>query len=414
MDLKISKYPKVGNLQSIISQILSASNSEVNLDDLFRYIHLCIQKLMPAKNFYIALYEKGSDILRFPYYIDEFDYEAPAKKFGKGLTEYAIKTGKPTLVTQETHKRLEESGEIETIGTPCKVWLGVPLLIQDRTIGVFVVQDYNSEDAYGKKEKEILELISYPISRAIERKIVEQEREELISKLKELNDFKDKLFSLISHDLRGPFNALLGFSEILVSEYDNLTEDEVKEYHNVIYESSKNLYGMTNNLLQFSRFQMGRIEFYPTAIEIGIVVAQTIHMLKGNILKKQLNIFSSIPNTYCVMGDEDMLKSIIQNLLSNAIKFTPRGGDIYITAKKLESQKLIEMVIRDTGVGMDNQTFGKLFTKHISSLPGTEKEHGTGLGLMLTKDFVERQGGTITAKSKMNEGTIFTFTIPTI
>lgn len=414
MDIPEIKYQRVENLHIIISQILSASNSEVNLDELFKYIHMCIQKLMPAKNFYIALYDKTSNILSFPYYIDEYDDYAPPKKFGKGLTEYIIRTGKSSLVTDDTHRKLEQLGDIETIGTPSKVWLGVPLSIQDKIIGVFVVQDYHSEEAYGIKEKEILELISYPISRAIERKKVEQEREELINKLKEINDFKDKLFSLISHDLRGPFNSLLGFSEILVSEFDILTEDEIKEYLNVIYESSKNLYGMTNNLLQFSRFQMGRIEFHPVAIEIAAIAAQALNMLKGNILKKQLNIFSSIPNSYCVLGDEDMLNSILQNLISNAIKFTPRGGDIYITAKKQESDntKFIEVNVRDTGVGMESSLINKLFTNNISSMPGTEKEYGTGLGLMITKDFIERQGGNISVNSEVNKGTIISFTIP--
>lgn len=416
MDIPDIKYPRVENLHIIISQILSASNSEVNLDELFKYIHMCILKLMPAKNFYIALYDKTSNIITFPYYIDEFDDEAPAKKFGKGLTEYIIRTGKSILLTQETHRELEVIGEIETVGTPSKVWLGVPLSIQDKIIGVFVVQDYHSEEAYSNKEKEILELISYPISRAIERKKVEQEREELINKLKELNNFKDKLFSLISHDLRGPFNSLLGFSEILVSEYGILTDEEIKEYLNVIYESSKNLYGMTNNLLQFSRFQMGRIEYHPVSIEIGLVAAQALNMLRGNILKKQINIFSSIPNTYFVLGDEDMLNSILQNVISNAIKFTPRGGDIFITAKKHDSDKgnFTEVIVRDTGVGMGSETLSKLFTNDISSMPGTEKEYGTGLGLMLTKDFVDRQGGTIKVKSELNEGTIFSFTIPSV
>jgi len=404
------------NLYLIISQILSASNSEVNLDELFRFIHLSIKKLMPAHNFYIALHDSKNNIINFPYFIDEFDKEAPPKVFGKGLTEYVIKSGKSSLITPQIHYELEKKGEIELIGTPSKVWLGVPLTIQEKIVGLFVVQDYLNEDTYGVKEKEILEIISYPISRAIERKVVEQEREELIKKLQELNEFKDRLFSLISHDLRGPFNSLLGFSEILTAEYEGLTQEEIKEYLNAIYESSKNLYNMTNNLLQFSRFQMGRIEFNPVNLELGVVVSQALNMLKGNIIKKQLNIISSVPNNYVIYCDEDMLISVMQNLISNAIKFTNRGGDIFISAKRLDTdeKKEIEVNISDTGVGMDEETLSSLFTNNIISKPGTEKEYGTGLGLILVKEFVERQGGKLKVKSTLKKGSTFTFTVPFI
>lgn len=412
--MHLSNLQKQDNVQLIISQILSAANSEVNLDELFKYIHNSIEKLMPAKNFYIALFDKEKNFLSFPYFIDEFEQEAPPQEFGKGLTEYVIKNGQSYLVDEELSNKLFEANEIELVGEPSKIWLGVPLKIQNYVVGAFVVQDYQDCSIYTEKEKEILEIISYPVARAIERKIDEQEREALISKLKDLNEFKDRLFSLISHDLRGPFNSLLGFSEILTTEYDSLTEDEKKEYLNAIYESSKNLYNMTNNLLQFSRYQMGRIEFHPNVIELNPAISQCLNMLKGNILKKQLNIFTSVPNNFVVTADEDMLNSIFQNLVSNAIKFTPRGGDIFITAKKADStdKEMIEVSIRDSGVGMDEETLQHIFTNNISSTPGTEKEYGTGLGMMLTKDFIDRLGGAISVKSKLNEGTNFILQLP--
>src|SRR5690606_9808890 len=119
------------------------------------------------------------------YFVDHYDADAPPKIFGKGLTEQVLKTGRPALITKDMDNELVENGESEIIGTPAAIWLGIPLKIQDNTIGVMVVQDYQNESTYGVKEQEILEVISYPISRAIERKIVEQERDELITKLKE-------------------------------------------------------------------------------------------------------------------------------------------------------------------------------------------------------------------------------------
>lgn len=370
---------------------------------------------MPAENLYIALYEKENNQIRFAYFVDQYDKVAPTKRFGKGLTEYVIQTGKSLLVTEDVHVKLESEGKVQLLGAPSKIWLGVPLSIQDKIIGVIAVQDYENENTYGEKEKEILEMISYPTSRAIERKLLEHEREELISKLKTLNESKDSLFSLISHDLRSPFNSLLGFSEILATEYETLTPSEIKEYLNVIYESSKNLYGMTNNLLQFSRFQMGRIEFEPVTLDIKDILNHTLSLLRGNTIKKQINVISSVPDGLKVKADEDMLQSIFLNLLSNAVKFTPKGGDIFISANdkfKQDNQKMIQVIIRDTGIGLDEELMSKIFKGHVTSSPGTDREYGTGLGLLLVKEFIEKHEGQITVKSILNEGTTFTFTLP--
>ncbi len=402
-------------IQLVISEILQAANSETNLDELFKFIHQAITKLMPADNFYISLYEKETNLIKFPYFIDQYDESAPPKRFGKGLTEYILRTGESALVNQQKDNELVAAGETEMMGTPTKIWLGIPLKIQENTIGVMVVQDYHNESTYGEREKEILEVISYPISRAIERKIVEQERDELITKLKELNESKDRLFSLISHDLRSPFNSLLGFSEILTTEYETLTNDEIKEYLNVIYESSKNLFSMTNNMLQFSRFQMGKFDFKPVELSLKKVIAGNINMLKGNAIKKQQILNIEIDSAPEVFADEDMLNSVIQNLLSNAIKFTNKGGEIKIQTRLIYEGNVatqVELRVEDSGVGIAEDQMDKIFKEHMHSTPGTEKEYGTGLGLLLVKEFVEINGGTISVKSKPGKGTTFSVILP--
>ena len=413
----VTEKKKKAKVQTTIARILSASNSEVNIDELFKFIHSAIKELMPAENFYIALFEKESNQIRFPYFIDQYDKIAPTKRFEKGLTEYVIGTGRSLLVNEDVSRDLEREGEVVLLGSPSKIWLGVPLTIQDHIIGVLVVQDYEDENTYGEKEKEILELISYPTSRAIERKLLEREREDLISKLKKLNESKDSLFSLISHDLRSPFNSLLGFSEILATEYETLTREEIKEYLNVIYDTSKNLYGMTNNLLQFSRFQMGRVDFNPAKLDIKAMLNRSLKLLRGNTIKKRINVISSVPDGIKVSADEDMLNSILQNLISNAVKFTPKGGDIYISVNKLTGSNninMLQVLIRDTGVGLNNELIGQLFKEHVQSSPGTDKEYGSGLGLLLVKEFVEKNGGEINVKSVLNEGSTFSFTLPLI
>ncbi len=408
----VTKMRKDEKVQDTISNILQAANLELNITDFYKYLHQSIMDLMPADNFYIAIHHKKENLISFPYFVDQFDKDAPTKSFGRGLTEYVIRTGQPALVNMELDSELRAKGEIELVGTQSAVWLGVPLKILDDTIGVLVLQDYFYENTYSEQEKNILEMIAYPISRAIERKIVEKEKEEFIIKLKELNSSKDKLFSLISHDLRSPFNSLLGFSEILTTEFGTLTEEEMKEYLNVIYESSKNLYQMTNNLLQFSRFQTGNFEFKPANLSIKRIIDGTLNLLRGTMVKKQLNLVAKVSDVE-VFADEDMLNSIIQNLLSNAIKFTNRGGEIRITSNlSPEDDKFLQIRVDDTGIGMDEAMLSKILMEHVKSSSGTEKEFGTGLGLLLVKEFVERNGGRISAKSVINQGSTFTFTIP--
>ena len=413
--LDITLRKKQEKVQHIILEILEESNTEANLQEFYKFIHDSVKKLMPADNFYISLYNQETDTLTFPYFIDQIDSEAPPKKFGRGLTEYVLKTGKSALIDKKTDDKLVKEGKVEMVGTPSMVWLGIPLKIQDNNIGVLVVQDYEKESTYTDKEKEILEVISYSISRAIERKRVEEERDKMIDELREINSSKDKLFSLISHDLRSPFNSLLGFSEILTNEYDSLTQEEIKEYLKVINETSKSLYGMTSNLLQFSRFQMGTFEFNPVKISIKRAIQKSLKMLKGNVLKKQLNLLLDIDQDAEVLADEDMLNSILQNLISNSIKFTKRGGEIRIYTKIISffnEPHQIEVYIEDTGVGISKNDLKKIFKEHVHSTPGTEKEYGTGLGLLLVKEFVEKNGGHIKAKSKLNEGTSFVFSFP--
>ncbi len=413
--MDITEVKKDEKIQQIIYKILQAANYESNINEFFRYIHSSVGELMPVENFYISLYDKENQMITFPYFVDQVDEAYPPKKFGNGLTEYVLSTGKSMLVDRNTDDELVRSGEVELIGSPASIWLGIPLKIADNTIGALVVQDYNSDKTYGEKEQKILEMISYAISRAIERKRVEQEHAELIEKLKELNSSKDKLISLISHDLRSPFNSLLGFSEILTNEYDTLTHDEIHEYLKVIYEASNNLYGMTNNLLHYSRIQMGRFDFKPRNLKLIKIINRCLNLLKGNVVKKQIKLSLDVEKNLEVFADEDMLNSVIQNLASNAIKFTNKNGDVSITAKEIKEvsgKNLVEITVKDSGVGISQEDLIKIKKDLIFSTPGTEREYGTGLGLVLVKEFIEKNGGKVWINSIVNEGTTFTFTLP--
>ena len=403
-------------IRQIISEILEASNSEKNLRELFKFIHGSIKKLMRADNFYIAYHKKDSDLLTFPYFVDEIDTDAHEKKMGKGLTEYVLRSGESALIDAEKDEELRQKGEIELIGPQSPIWLGVPLKIEDQTIGVMVVQDYKDPESYGKREKRILDVISYPISRAIERKMVEEEREDMIKKLKELNLSKDQLFSLISQDLRSPFNSLLGFAEILTTEFESLTQRDIKEYLNVINDSAKTLFGMTNNLLHYSRLQLNKFDFEPKKINLFEAVIHLKESLNHRIKKKDLLVKIEINDGYFVYTDEDMLHILLENLILNAIKYSNTGNIIRVRAdKQYDSKKkksYIQLSVNDEGVGISEENLLKIKSGIMYSTLGTAKESGLGLGLLLTEKFMEILKGKMEILSTEGKGTTINLTFP--
>jgi signal transduction histidine kinase len=414
----VGAYIREEKLRQIISEILEASNSEKNLSDLFKFIHSCIKKLMKADNFYIAYYKKDSALLTFPYFVDEEDTDSSAKKLGKGLTEYVLRTGKSALVDLELDAELRRRGEIELIGPQSPIWLGVPLKIMDKTIGVMVVQDYSNPNTYSLSEQKILDVISYPISRAIERKMMDEDREDMIRQLKEMNRSKDRLFSLISHDLRAPFNSLLGFTEILTTEFDTLTHRDIKEYINVINDSSRTLFAMTNNLLHYSRLQLNKFDFLPEKIFLDELIHSAIDLLKFKIRKKDVLIKADINKEYRIVGDIEMLRITFENLISNSIKYSKKGSVVKVFAEKITSEKgdvsAIQISITDEGVGISDDNQKKILNGEMISTPGTDKEPGSGLGLLLAQKYISMNRGKFEIISKEGEGATVLITFPVI
>ena len=414
----VGAYIREEKLRQIISEILEASNSEKNLSDLFKFIHTCIKKLMKADNFYIAYYKKDSALLTFPYFVDEEDTDSSAKKLGKGLTEYVLRTGKSALVDLEMDAELKRRGEIELIGPQSPIWLGVPLKIMDKTIGVLVVQDYSNPNTYGPGDQKILDVISYPISRAIERKMMDEDREEMIIQLKDMNRSKDRLFSLISHDLRAPFNSLLGFTEILTTEFDTLTHRDIKEYINVINDSSRTLYGMTNNLLHYSRLQLNKFDFLPEKIFLGELINSAIDLLKFKIRKKDILIKAEVNKDYRIVGDVEMLRITFENLISNSIKYSKKGSVVRVLAEKITSENgetsAIQISITDEGVGLNEINQKKILNGEMFSTLGTDKEPGSGLGLLLAQKYISLNRGKFEIISKEGEGATVLITFPVI
>jgi PAS domain S-box-containing protein len=384
-----------------------------DMQSMFETIHEVLATLMPVKNLFIALYDEVNNLLTFPYYVDEYDEPPQDSMPGRGLTEYILRTGKAQLIDEKRDYGLREEGEVETIGTPTKIWLGVPLKIGGKTIGVIVVQDYENPKAYREPEMQLISFIAEQIALVIERKRSAVAITNYNEELKQANATKDKFFSIIAHDLKNPFITILGFSELLLSDYEELTDEEKVYYLQEMKKTSENSHALLQNLLQWSRSQTGFIEFHPQAVDLSKVVEQNFELLFTTARKKEIELTPCVPAGIEVCADADMLNTIVRNLISNAIKFTPRGGVISVSANK--TGRYVNVSVMDTGLGMNPDTLEKLFRIDVShSSLGTEKETGSGLGLMLCREFVKKNGGDIWVESKVNSGSKFTFTVPAV
>lgn len=229
--------------------------------------------------------------------------------------------------------------------------------------------------------------------------------------LQNLNATKDKFFSIISHDLKGPLNSLTSFSGLLINHTESLSKEEIQMLAKDLDKSIKNLFALLENLLEWSRSQTGNIEFKPEGFDMVSLLEENQELLNAQAGHKKIKIVSETADPVFVVAHRNSVNTVVRNLISNAIKFTPEGGTVTLRSHK--SKKDLIVSIADTGVGMTKEIISKLFrieTKH--STKGTANEKGTGLGLILCKDFIEKNGGQILVESEAGKGSVFSFSLP--
>ena len=254
----------------------------------------------------------------------------------------------------------------------------------------------------------------------LERKVEEQtfelkqKNEEMFVKNEELqaiNSEKDKFFSIISHDVRGPLSSFLGLTELMAEGLQSFTLNEIQQMAGAMKDSAANLFELLGNLLEWAQMQRGMVAFNPEKLVLNDILNETSEIFHQLARNKSIFIKVDIPDNLEVIADKNMLASIIRNLASNAIKFTQKGGKVSINAKTTENNE-VEISVSDTGIGMKKSLLSNIFKIDTNtSRPGTEGEPSTGLGLLLCRDFVEKQGGQIWAESEVGKGSTFYFTL---
>ena len=293
----------------------------------------------------------------------------------------------------------------------------LPLLLQGRR-AVCMLMGEQSYHFIGQEIRPCFSLVGQ-LSVSVENHYLLEQTQRRAAELAEakesltkLNADKDKFFSIVAHDLKGPFMPVLGNAELLSEMADLLPPDELKIMGQSIYRSANNTLNLLENLLQWSRLQMGHMEYNPERLNLHEIAEQSVQLLLGNAQDKGIKLYTTISDTVFVYTDPFMLDTVIRNLTSNALKFTLKAGEVRIEATPFDAN-FIEIAVADTGVGMTKEVQQKLFRfdEPITTL-GTAQEKGTGLGLIICQEMVSTGSGKIWVESKVGQGSTFKFTIP--
>lgn len=263
------------------------------------------------------------------------------------------------------------------------------------------VRSFLQEEEIKKKNIELL-----TINENLERLV-----DERTSELAQANATKDKFFSIIAHDLKDSFGGLLGFTEVLFTDFDLFKEEDKKNIISSIKQVSEQTYKLLQNLLDWSKIQTGNMPFEPDVFPILPFIDDEFATLKKKAEKKSQTLDLVPSEEVYVFADDSMVSSTFRNIVNNAIKYSPKGAKIRVTVKSEEGFALV--TVKDNGVGISNENLNKLFDVSQSvKTYGTEQEDGTGLGLILCKEFISKNGGFINIESKVGEGTRVTFSLP--
>jgi len=408
-DISSRKRTELENLVNY--EITQGITSTSNLDELLKLIHHSLGKVVYAENCFVALYNQKTDLFSFPYFVDKIDATPLPTSMGKSCSAFVFRTVKPLLLSQQIFDQLVEKGEVELVGSNSPSWIGIPLQTPSKVIGVLVLQHYDKENVYSEGDVRFLTSIGSQIALAIDRKKAEEEIRLKNELLQAINAEKDKFFSIIAHDLRGPLSAFVAATQIITEEVQSMSIEAIRDITDSMKTSATNIYSLLENLLEWSRLRRGGMDFIPAKLNLKKKIVECIEVLSESAHKKRIEIEISVPNELEVMADNHMFESVIRNLISNAIKFTVAGGKVIISAFP-NNDHSIEVKISDTGIGMTPELKNKLFQiSEKTNRPGTDGEPSTGLGLLLCKEFIEKHEGKIWVESEVGKGSTFSFSI---
>ncbi|HEY5534932.1 MAG TPA: PAS domain S-box protein [Ignavibacteria bacterium] len=370
------------------------------------------EKLRMSEKHYRLLADNAQDVI-FTMDIDgKYTYISPSVERMRGYTpEEVLNQTLEEVLTPESAKiirsRIFEMKKHLSKGKKIEGEIfEMELLCKD---GSRVWSEVNTSAIYNS-ENQFVQISG--VSRNIsERKKAEEQMKKYTAELKELNATKDKFFSIIAHDLRNPLHGILAFAKMLSTEYHTLSRLDIQHSAEIIHRVASEAHSLLENLLEWAQSQTGKIPFHPEKLYLNYIINKQIEICKPSAIKKNISFNFEAGDDIMIYTDENMIKTILRNLISNAIKFTNINGSVIVKAVRKDGYAEISVI--DNGIGIPSRDLPKLFNlENHYTVKGTENEPGTGLGLILCKEFVEKNGGEIKVSSEENKGSNFTFTIP--
>lgn len=400
-------------LQEILYNISTAALKQLDIKEIYPSIVQELSRIWDTNNFFIALYDKTSDTLSLPFFADEKDnfYEIPTSKT---ITGWVIRQNKSVLLKENDLKMLEEAGDVELVGTQCKVWMGVPLKVEGNIIGVMCLQDYNDDEKFSQDDLYVLDFIANQIAIAIQRRMILDNLILARQKAEEAAQSKQLFMSTMSHEIRTPLNEVIGITNLLLQ--GNPREDQM-DFIKTLKFSGNHLLTLVNDVLDYNKMESGKIIFEQTQFDLFEFLEEIMRSYSFRSKAKNLrfDIKKDVNLPKAVIGDPIRLNQILSNLLSNALKFTTNGS-ITVNVKELSrvgNKCSMEFMVSDTGIGISKDKHSLIFDSFTQASPDTTRHFGgTGLGLSICKKLIELQGGTISIESEPGVGSSFRFIIP--
>ena len=410
----ITERKKAERVRSILFNISNAVNSTENLQQLVSFIQAELGTIIDTTNFFIALYDEESETLSLPFFTDEYDvYDSiPAEKT---LTHYVIKNRKSILADADKVTELVNRGIIRRVGETSMVWLGVPLIVEEKIIGVIAVQSYHDKNAFTESDKKMLEFISDQISMAIHRKNADDELKNALKKAEESDRLKSAFLANMSHEIRTPMNGIMGFASLL--REPDLDNQDMNSYLDVIDRSGNRLLNIINDIIDISKIEAGQMEAQITATNINEQMQFLHSFFKPETDQKGIQL-SFIPEAgdqnLIIQTDKEKLLAVMTNLIKNAIKYSRKGSiDFGYNREVKEKEETLIFFVKDTGIGIPVDRQEAIFERFIQAdIEDSQVFEGAGLGLAISKAFVEIMGGKIWLESEEGKGSTFFFTVP--
>jgi len=408
----ISREIKSRLMQEIQYNISTVALQDSDIFDIYPTIVKEIGKLWNVNNFFIALYNREKDTLNFPFFADERDHfkETDAKNT---LTGWVIKNNKAVLLDENDILKIEKTGAISLVGSPCKIWMGVPLKMDDEVIGAICLQDYKKIDAFNNDDLQVFEFIANQIVLTLQRRRMLDNLITARKRAEEAAFSKQQFMSTMSHEIRTPLNEVIGITNLL---YQGNPREDQMEYINTLRFSANHLLTLVNDILDYNKMEAGKIVFEKTEFDLVSMLEDIKRSYSHRAREKGISftVEKSADLPVSLIGDPVRLNQIISNLLSNAMKFTTTGG-VTLKANVNERQNnrvLLEFSVTDTGIGIASEKLEEIFESYAqASADTTRKYGGTGLGLAICKRLVDLQGGTISVVSEPDKGSVFRFSI---